>query len=198
MALITPSYFVRDLLIGSSDSANVIAALTDAINVYEPEYLDGVMGVSFAQLFIDNISESRFQDLLNGKVYEYNGVEYRWQGLVNATAKISPIANYVYYQYVRNTAQTMSGVGAVTSNAENSTRVSPVDKMVMSWRNMVVMNQEMYYFLTRNEETYPEFDSNIWYREMLNTSYYGCFRNIRGLTLNSLYNPNGGGNRIGI
>ncbi|PHJ53862.1 hypothetical protein VF04_35035 [Nostoc linckia z7] len=195
MALITPDYFVRDILIENADKGSIIASLTDSINVYEPEYLDGVMGVSFAQLFLANISDSRFQDLLNGKVYEYNGESYRWQGLVNGTTKTSPIADYVFYQYVKNNAQTISGVGAVTSNAENSTRVSPVDKMVLAWRKMVKVNQDMYYFLERNKDTYPEFDTNIWYYSY--ATYYRYF-NTWNDRINPFYYHNGGGNRVGI
>lgn len=192
---IDTTYFRSTLSLNAS-SVELTAVLNEYIVRYENEFLDKALGYQLAQLLRATPAEQRFIDLLQGKEYTYNDATYKWQGLANSTTKASPIANYVYCQYVRNTAVILMPTGAQTATTENASRVDPTDKIVFAWQDMARVNMEMYHYLTSNNLVYPEYEKNI-----------ACFRNyppimygygFYGVFGNPLYNPNGGGNRIGI
>lgn len=163
MPLIDATYLQGNLTIGSNDPS-VVLYVNNLIAMYENEYLQGTLGYSLMKALLAAPTEQRFIDLLNGKEYTYNNTVYYWQGLRNATTKRSPIANYVYYMYLKNTAQSQAGIGTVVPNAENATKTSPVDKMAFAWQDMVRVNLEMYQYLVANASVYPEFDNNIYYQ----------------------------------
>lgn len=182
--LIDSSYFIRDINLPYEGSATQI--IEQDIPLYEGEYLRKVLGVAFADLFIANQTDQRFIDLKNGKSY---GTEYYWQGLVNTTMKTSPIANYVYYNHVRNNAQKLGASGAYVSKSENATMVSPVDKLSLAWQGMAKMNWDMYDYLVANADVYPEFNINQWWgTNPIPPSLYHRLRGAR-YGVNEMYNP---------
>lgn len=72
------------------------------------------------------------------------------------TIKRSPIANYVYYKFLEDDAQTTTLVGQASTYTENATRVNPVPKMIDAWNDMIKMNRELNRFLMTNKTVYPE------------------------------------------
>lgn len=76
------------------------------------------------------------------------------------TIKRSPIANYVYYKFLEDDAQTTTLVGQASAATENATRVNPVPKMIAAWNDMVQMDKELYRFLRTNNSIYPEWHLN--------------------------------------
>lgn len=191
--LIDYSYFWGKLQTGWSGTTEQLSTANKYIALYEPEYLKGVLGQSLYAAYLATPTAQRFLDILNGKTYTYNDTEYIWQGLVNTMMKISPIANYVFFYYVRDNATSMTTVGNTSNTTENSTRVSPTDKLVFAWQGMAEVNISLYHFLSRNADTYPEFNTNIWYECNLNTVYY---RPYRFRNVNPLFNPLGAGSRV--
>lgn len=80
--------------------------------------------------------------------------------VVGATAggiyKRSPIANYVYYQYLKDSVSFTMGAGEVAPQTDVAS--SPKMKMVKAWNEMAKMNRELYGFITANQSVYPEYD----------------------------------------
>lgn len=140
MSLIDATYFVNELDIpGQSNTVDSTgSALSSFIVKYETRYLKELLGLDLyaefqAGLLIDPI-EQKWIDLRNG--------------LRNETTKESPIANYVYYWWMRNHASRTSAIGEVVPVAENSERTSPIGKMVRAWNEMVDWNYEVLDILT--------------------------------------------------
>lgn len=52
------------------------------------------------------------------------------------TTNQSPIAQYIYYWFVRDAATQNTGIGQVITNAENATNVSPRRKLATTWNAM--------------------------------------------------------------
>lgn len=91
--------------------------------------------------------------------------------------KVSPIANYVYYQYIENDALNTALIGTVVSKTDNNRNVNPVPKLVDAWNRMVEMNRGLAGFLNANKDTYPEWVNlyfpDRWYFDYwYNYEYY--------------------------
>lgn len=69
----------------------------------------------------------------------------------------SPIADYVYWYWLKFNHTQTSGLGEVRSDATNAIRVSPKYKAVLSWNNMVEKSWLLYEFLRVNPTVYPEY-----------------------------------------
>lgn len=75
--------------------------------------------------------------------------------LPNASFKLSIIAYYIYYNYVRNLATQSTGVGEVVGKAENAQVVSPAQKMCDAWNKLVYWAYELFDFMNYNRDVYP-------------------------------------------
>lgn len=70
--------------------------------------------------------------------------------------KISPIANYVFYQFADNKTTDFTLIGEVVSTTDNNRKASPIDRMIDAWNRMVDMNTVLQKFLKANKTVYPE------------------------------------------
>lgn len=124
-----------------------------------PDFNGSIDDVSLKEL----TAEQRWTDLLEGKEFEYSGSNYLWNGF-DPTSKTTPIANYVYYRYMEEKASDNTLVGTATGAVDNNTRTAPVSKMIDAWNSMVEMDKTLWYFLTANKDTYPEWTywSSSW------------------------------------
>lgn len=160
MSLINQTYFQKRLLAIPNLKEDVLDDLKDHIAEYEPEYLINVLGRDLKDDFLSGIEEvtpaQKWLNLRDGADFEYKDVKYRWRGFVN-TDKISTIAYYVMWYFVRNSNTLFTGIGTVTSNSENSTRISPNRRLVTLWNNMVEDNEILEKFLLANESDYPNY-----------------------------------------
>lgn len=73
--------------------------------------------------------------------------------------KLSPIANYVFYQFVDERVIDFTLVGNVKSTTENNRIADEAPRLVYTWNRMVDMNRLLYNFLKVNKITYPEWKS---------------------------------------
>lgn len=76
----------------------------------------------------------------------------------------SPIANYVYWHWLKDQTTQTVGLGEVASKSENAQLVSPATKMVRAWNEMSEWVEELYYFMQTSYADYPEWqfgDSNF-------------------------------------
>lgn len=79
------------------------------------------------------------------------------------TSKQSPIANYVYFWFMKNNASQTTGMGEKNTNAENAGPGNPGLKMVRAWNEMSRWVMELRYFLRSNAAVYPEWQNSWFY-----------------------------------
>ena len=174
MALINSSYFINDNNVPNKSYADVSIVLNGLIDTHEPEYLKTVLGYELFLGFMAGIQvttpDQRFTDLLIGKDFTgQNGKLKRWAGFINVTPgtttvvanALSPIANYVYWFWLKSNHTQTSGLGEVRNEAQNAVRVSPKHKAVKTWNDMVDKTWLLYEFLKVNPGTYPEFQAYL-------------------------------------
>jgi hypothetical protein len=180
--IIDETYFTGNLTIAQLSQMEVRDDLDLLIEREEPKYLKLLLGLRFYNAFIAGISpisgaEQRWLNLLNGIEYEYNNREYQWIGFEN-DLKQSPIANYVYTQYLKNLVETMTGVGTVKPATENGSLAFASPKIVRAWNEMVEWQTGLIRYLRENRSIYPEwrpYSSNYWFlasNGTLYTNYY--------------------------
>lgn len=141
MAL-SAAYFVGDLFIpniaGSSitETSNLFS-LQVAMAKYEPIYLRWLLGEELYEDYVAGISattpEPRWT-ALRDKIYVENSV---------LGIGFSPAANYVYFFFQRNNATLTLVNGEGRANHENMTAVSPAEKMIAAWNDMVRMSLDI-------------------------------------------------------
>jgi len=172
MSLIDKTYFVFDINIPDSDYND----LTTYITRYEKEILMKLLGFELYTLVAAyNISTSpqRIKDIVEGKEYETSdGKTMKWMGLANAD-KISLIAYYVYYWFVKNRNTTLQGIGTLKLKGENSENARAGIKISTAWHRLKLLYGDYgqgeyipsaYNFLMKYESEYPE-----WVFEELGT-----------------------------
>ena len=159
--IIDKSYFFGELLIAQLSETSVQDKVANFIDIYEREFLEGILGYVSYKDFIDNPNSQKWVDVRYEKEYvdEY-GIPRKWKGLKFTTGTInqSPIANYVYYWYQRSQLTNTGGVGEVKTKSENSYPAIPKWKMENAWNNMVDSVIELYSFMRANQVTYSD-----WY-----------------------------------
>jgi len=165
MSLIDKTYFVHEINIPDSDYTDLTAYITR----YEKEILMKLLGYELYTLvaaYDSETSPQRIKDIVEGKEYTVSDVTIKWNGLKN-TDKVSLIAYYVFYNYLKNKTTTTSTLGEVRSTSENSQIASPVLKLTGAWRRLKELygsfDQDSlipsaYNFLKENESDYDEWE----------------------------------------
>lgn len=154
--LIDKTYFVGELHIAQLGNESVENVLNIFINKRENEYLRFALGYSFSKTAKEGMTaaepESKWSDLKNGAEYTdaYGDLQY-WPGFVNAD-KQSPLANYVYYWYMRDKASKTTEVAEVEDKRIFTTSVPPNLKQMRAWNEMVDMNCRLYDFLENKKD----------------------------------------------
>lgn len=101
------------------------------IQRYEPEYLRKLLGEELYNDFLANGNWDELKEIL-----------------VDDSAKVSPVANYVYFHMVRHSQSTATINGV--KNDGDSNLVNPTQKMVWAWNDMVKQNRRIYMLLCKN------------------------------------------------
>lgn len=141
MAIINETYFFGAFNIGQKSSPAVKQNIIEAIDTYEPQYLDEALGEDFAALFNAEIEDERFEVLEN--MFKEGQ---------------SPIAGYVFFHYQRENSLQATGSGDVIPKAENAKVSINGYRMRVAWNIMVRNTRKIQKFLIDNCDTYPEFD----------------------------------------
>jgi hypothetical protein len=128
--------------------------LQSYIDLYERRFLRMVLGKSMSREFIEY--------LLSGK----NDID-KWERLKDKLSSkgYSPIANYVYFHYVRRCGVVQTPVGTVYASDDKKADPNPL--LISAWNNMVQMNEDLYDFLESNKE-YNGFVFNTTMLEFIN------------------------------
>lgn len=151
--LIDKTYFAKGLCaIANSNETDVVsrsiaANVQNYIDIYESEYLKMLLGDDLYDYVMAHPSEPRIVALI-GK-------------LKNTTTLQSPIANYVFYRYMKlnQVIQTQSG-DKENSQAGMITNVN-ASLYVAVWNQMVDWSIDLYDWLVENSTTYPEFETDL-------------------------------------
>lgn len=130
------------------------------ISKYEPVYLDNVLGYSLYKAFAAGLLEDpidpKWIALRDGAEYtDRSGQLTKWTGFTDKSD--SPIASYVYYQYVRSEGKYLTGTGAVVPNNENAQHVSPIELQAQAFNAMTYKNRELADFIMANPGDYGNF-----------------------------------------
>lgn len=165
MSLIDNTYFVNEINVPASDFSN----LDNLIIRYEKELLIKILGYDLYKLVVvynASTSPQRIKDIVEGKEYQISGYTYKWNGLIN-TEKVSLIAYYVYYHWLKQTQNTSSTTGRTANDHEHAQTVTNAYAMGAAWTELIKLlygidhNQRLsslHYFLSENYETYPEWN----------------------------------------
>jgi uncharacterized protein YfbU (UPF0304 family) len=181
MSLVERSYFTDELLIANSQdlapNSNLLGnkkVLDSLIAKYERLALIKTLGYdlySELQTKLENLNDAEYQtvkasadqkwkDLVNGCDVTIDGIKYRFEGLKPIGTFI---ADYIFYKYMENDAKNHTGVGMVSSESNNTTRVNSYQKMVNVWNDMVskIIDSEetyilsLYFYLDYNTADFP-------------------------------------------
>ena len=171
--IIKTSYFFGDLNIPNATKEPTLDALESHIGKYESMYLTEILGYEMYKEFNAALTYSVDPPTTNVPKWAYllRGNEFtdslgrlnNWFGFLgyqnqdNELYKFSPIANYVYWQWMcLNSSQTM-GIGEISTESENGLRISPIRKMARAWNDMVKWNWILHDFITVNIADYPDY-----------------------------------------
>src|ERR1035437_2373071 len=135
---IDQSYFIGPLTIAQLGQQAVDDKLKDFISRYEPMIMEAALGYDFYKAFLTGIDvgsdeqpEQRWMDLLNGIAFtDIYSVRKRFVGFGNTETKISPLAGFIYYEYMKDLASQNTGIGLVKTQGENSVSANVVSKPV--------------------------------------------------------------------
>lgn len=179
--LINSSYFIGERNIPNTSQTEVQERLTWFINKYEPQFLLTLFGYEMYKAYeavsTQSPLPSPWLELFGGTEYTLNGKTVKWWGLVDATSKRSPIANYIYYHFMRDAETTTTGVGEVKTNPENAVLVSAARKAVLAWNEISDSVCGMISYLNENKSLYAGWEhQNVW-------SLRRTFRNINAFDL---------------
>lgn len=150
----------------SGTNEAIVDSLRRFIGLYEPEYLTKLLGEKLYGEFSSYLSgdreppESRWDDLADLLVVRY--------GEGDGAACKSPVANYVYFHYLRH-SHAQATVTGVKEDGDDGTLVSPERKMVYAWNDMVGMTSRIVCRLRVRASDYPCLHTDPELLETINT-----------------------------
>lgn len=147
MNLIDYTYFSRDLFIAQRSQQEVREVIDLYIESRQPELLIKLLGNDLYQEFITGLG----QDPVEQKWVELKSL------LINEDLKISMIANYVFVSILEDETTENTGIGVVKTEGENSSKASPVYKIVKSWNRMIDMICEFDKKIRESDFDYPNY-----------------------------------------
>lgn len=121
---IDPSGFAGEINIPNTDEIAVQENIALLVQKYQPRFFKALMG---SALYAEYLTASPDEE--------------RWVAFDELVR--DPFMYYIYYWYIRNTATYVTNSGTSASKQENSTIVSPGERMVFAWNEMVDMVREV-------------------------------------------------------
>lgn len=159
--LIDKTYFNEPTAIAQISQTEVQNALNAMIDSLEPKLLTLLMGYPLYKDFLAHIADAKYVRLKSGVEYvNIYGATVKWRGLLftegGGATKRSPIANYVYYWWLRQNATATTGSGE-QQLSDGAMPVSSGVKQLRTWNEMVQWNKELHEFLWSKADDYPEY-----------------------------------------
>lgn len=131
MAIVTINDFTGEIKIPLSNSTcGEAQKLTRMINQYETDILVDLLGEMYGD-FIANITDTKYQDLINGANFTIDGVEIPFVGLK------ALIAYKIYYYYQASESTQSSSIGEMKSISVDNYPVLVGSKLANAWNRFV-------------------------------------------------------------
>jgi hypothetical protein len=154
------SYFIGEINI--PNTSGVVGELLDVyIAKYEKEFLIKLLGLTnYNALVASNpLTVQKWINLVEGIDYSYYGQDYTYYGLApkysdNTFPKESPIANYIYYWFMRGNLTQTASTGENKPTNENANGASPGHKMVRAWNEISRWEVGFRQFIAVNSAAY--------------------------------------------
>lgn len=151
MYIIDETYFIKDLQVpnlSEMDSDN-LAELETYIDKYVPELLQNLLGYDLFELLNSNLEPNRvdvkptapqkIKDLVNGKVYQVDGKNKKWKGLVyeEGLYKGSLLAKFVFYFWLMEKSSLVTTTGEKLIDSQNAINVNSTQRLVGVWNDFL-------------------------------------------------------------
>lgn len=147
MSIINYEYFKGLANVANVSSPEVRSALQETIDIYEPDYLKKILGKTLMESLITGLQQP---------TPENKWINLRSK-LVDTQTKVSAIANYCFFFWLKLRTQDVSGIGVTGSETiDNQKILSPVEKMIENWNESVKLAKSVWEYLDENEASYPE------------------------------------------
>lgn len=169
----------NELLIANRAQPAVLDKLNGFIARLQVKYLKCMLGLKLYGILDAAVQaggdiEPRLLALLDGALFA--GDTKEWVGFKKPG---TPLADYVYFNMMRQDATFTVGVGELAPHAENGERQSTIVKEVYVFNRMVHQNLTFLEFMRANIADYPEYVLPIRYsfRGRFWHTHMGCPRN---------------------
>ncbi len=163
MYIIDESYFIKQYIIPNSVETDV-SGNTETFEVWIDSKarlcLQEALGTTLFNDLDSNVASgvytpgvTKWDNLVNGVEYTYQGKTYSWKGLIytEGTFKGSLLVPFVYSEWLRYENTRMTGVGEVTGQAINAMNVNSTYRYVSVWNEFVKQYQG-----GSNDGSYPK------------------------------------------
>ena len=168
----TYQHFTGNIQLPNTASTKALGeALGDFIKQREKQFLYEFFGVTLGQLIETDITTPSgnlpYTAIKAGANYtDVASDVQRWEGFAyNATTLVqSPIANYVYFHFMRYMETQTSGLGEVLQQVESGTRINAAPKLAKAWNDMVDMCWLLHGYLCSVKDTYAILDDYIGFK----------------------------------
>lgn len=145
--LIDNTYFIGEISLPAQVLTGTLADINPYIVKYERQALIDLVGYTlYKELLVaiaagaPDYSSTKWKRLITGHEY---GINYlgephlvKWNGLINSD-KVSLLAYYIYYYYLKFHVTHTSGLGELVASAENAAKVSASQKMTNAWNRFI-------------------------------------------------------------
>jgi len=162
MSFTDSTYYINDINL----TIGTYSDIQQSIDKYEKEVLIGLLGYTlYTEMMVayaDSIDTvpvalpQKWDRLINGYIYDYNGTTIRWNGLKN-TDKVSFLSYYVYCQYLKANQFPQAQAGTVQPKNENSVVVDGIANHTAAWNRFVAEYYNCWQFLFQYETDYVDF-----------------------------------------
>jgi len=130
---------------------------TDGVNLWESLQAANTNKALAEGAWWTQVTDNIWFKLEYGADYEYSGKDYDWKGMKHL------LKPYIYYMWVRDSADNQTSIGVVVPNAENAQVISPYQRIVRGWNEFVVragadysIANTLYGYLIANVADFPE------------------------------------------
>lgn len=166
--IIDATYFEGPLQVPQKSETAVTAKLQMYIDRLERKYLEEILGYELyknfkAALEAGGVVAPKWTELKDGVEYEDRmGNLRKWKGFAftEMTTKKSPIANYVYFHYLRDAATAFTASGEKNVSTQNAEAADGASRQCRVWNEMVDWNEDLWEFLYVNQDIYGEYFRN--------------------------------------
>jgi len=140
MSIIDSSYFFYEFKIASLETTPVAERIQYYINVYEPEYMEKLLGKSLYAAYKATPADARFTPLL-----------------AKLTAKPSPIAAYVFFEYQNGQSLQATAGADAKIKVENASVSINTYRRSDAWNLMVKLGWGIIQWLKNDAVNLDEF-----------------------------------------